>query len=149
MGMFGQAFKPGGVGRNIAGYLGDALLTASGHDAQFGPQMNARKQQELEFQQQLALAQAKAQYRAPTALQQNYEYLQQQNPQLAEQYLRAQANPMTLSTDPATGLARFTPKGGVPGMNVGDEAPTTKQLPNGQTAYWVNGAWYDNPEGRE
>lgn len=27
-------------------------------------------------------------------------------------------------------------------------APITKQLSNGQTAYFVNGDWYDNPEGR-
>jgi hypothetical protein len=59
--------------------------------------------------------------------------------------LRAEANPMTLMTDPTTGQLGFYPKGGfqAPSQPAG---PQTKQIGN-TTYYLVNGEWYDNPEG--
>jgi hypothetical protein len=49
----------------------------------------------------------------PTALQQNADYLGTVDPALRQSYLRAQANPQTLMTDPTTGAVGFYPKGGV------------------------------------
>ncbi|WP_420140139.1 hypothetical protein [Sphingomonas sp.] len=71
MSMFGNAFKQGGVGRNIAGYVGDALLSASGNRPIYGPAVQQRQEQEAEFQRQLALAQFKAMNPEPTSIMQN------------------------------------------------------------------------------
>lgn len=38
--------------------------------------------------------------------------------------------------------------GSVPGGSPVAQKPRSKRLSNGTTAYFVNGAWYDNPEGR-
>jgi len=38
--------------------------------------------------------------------------------------------------------------GDVPGGSPVGQGPRSKRLANGTTAYFVNGAWYDNPEGR-
>lgn len=38
--------------------------------------------------------------------------------------------------------------GSVPSGSPVAQPPRTKRLSNGTTAYFVNGAWYDNPEGR-
>lgn len=144
MGMFGRGgFFSSPTGRNVLGSVGDGLLVASGNKPMYWPQQAQANHEAQVLQREMALAQYKAQHPDPTSLQRNYEYLQGAHPDLAEQYLRAEANPMTLMTDPATGAVTFQPKGGP-----ATQAPVSKTLPSGQTAYWVNGAWYDNPEGR-
>jgi hypothetical protein len=128
----------------IAGIIGDGLSGLAGQPGMYARSLGEGRQQQAELQRQMALAQYKQQNPDPTSMQRNYEYLKGMRPDLAEQYLRAEANPQTLMTDPATGAVTFQPKGGP-----APQAPITKKLPNGQDAYWVNGAWYDNPEGKE
>src|SRR5689334_1194632 len=53
-------FGQGGTGRTIAGIIGDALLTASGHQAQFAPLMAQQRQQDREeriYEQRLHMQQ--------------------------------------------------------------------------------------------
>jgi len=71
MGMFGNAFKPGGAGRDIAGYIGDALANIGGVKPVYGPSKMQERQQELEYQRQIALAQYKQQNPDPTGTMQN------------------------------------------------------------------------------
>jgi len=52
MGMFGNAFKPGGAGRNVAGYIGDALAQIGGMKGVYGPAVAAQR----EFQERAELA---------------------------------------------------------------------------------------------
>jgi len=59
-------FGAGGAGRSIAGYIGDALLSASGHDPVYAPMIAQARQQSLEGQRQLTLAQYKAQNPEPS-----------------------------------------------------------------------------------
>jgi hypothetical protein len=146
MGMFGNAFKPGGAGRDVAGYVGDALLRLSGGDPVYAPMKAQGLQQQQMLQREMQLAAYKAQLpQDPTMMQRNYEYLKQTRPDLAESYLRAEANPQTLMTDPMTGNLRFAPKGGEP---MPSQPSAASKVINGKTYYNVNGDWYDNPEGR-
>jgi hypothetical protein len=119
----------------------------AGQPGPYAQSMMQARQQQLEFQRQAALKQFEAMNPQPTTMQRNYEYLKQTNPQLAETYLRAEANPMTLMTDPMTGNLRFAPKGGDPSIAPvpGVQQPITKTI-GGKTYYSPNGAdWYDNP----
>jgi len=114
---------PGG----LAGKLGQAgaILMASGgnpagapllqqyaQERQFGrqTQIDAYKNA-LEYQRQLALLQAKPQETG--SIEKNYNFIKGIDPNLASSYVRAEANPTQLVTDPATGMARFVPKGGM------------------------------------
>jgi len=159
MGMFGNTFAPGGTGRSIAGYVGDALLSMSGRSPIYTPLMVEQRQQQnmlarqasqqnLEYQRQLALRQNEVQNPLPTELQRNYQYLKGVNPTLAESYLKNQSDPVTLGVDPATGQPTFVHKSGAPIVPANNSNVISKKMPNGDTAYWVNGAWYDNPEGK-
>jgi hypothetical protein len=123
-------FGEGGVGRGIAGSIGDFLLQNAGAKPIYAPAMQDKRQwqQQLDahkMQRQDALDQWTQQQiwerdhpkpQGPTALQQNYEFLKAQNPELGENYLRNQANPMQgiEVTDPATGARslKFVPRGG-------------------------------------
>jgi hypothetical protein len=148
MGMFGRGFLESPTARNVLGSIGDGLLLASGNKPMYWPMQMQGRQQALEFQRQAALKQFEAMNPQPTPMQKNYEYLQRMNPALAETYLRAEANPMTLMTDPMTGNLRFMPKGGDPSIAPmpGGAQPMSKVI-NGKTYYSPNGAdWYDNPE---
>jgi hypothetical protein len=71
-GMFGGAFAPGGVGRNIAGAIGDMLMQRAGGQPMFSPMMRQQRQaqlqmqhikaqQDAEYERQIALAQVQAQ----------------------------------------------------------------------------------------
>jgi hypothetical protein len=71
MSMFGNAFKPGGAGRDIAGYIGDALANIGGARPVYGPAKMQERQQELELQRAMQLAQYKQQNPDPTATMQN------------------------------------------------------------------------------
>lgn len=140
------------VGRLNSG-VNSALATLGNPAAMQREQMQnaalqALRQQQFEGQRQMAVKQFEAANPQPTTLQRNYEYLKLHNPALAETYLRAEANPMTLTTDPLTGNLRFTPKGGDPSiapMPGQAQGPITKTI-GAKTYYSPNGTdWYDNP----
>jgi hypothetical protein len=169
MGLFGQGFRTaaqqvagGGDGDVAATHpnFGQRLLNGVNAMVQnYGEmqgwpgameRLQAQKigqQNSAEYQRQAMLEQYKASNPGPTEMQRNYQYLMQTNPALAQTYLRAQANPMTLMTDPATGAVTFQPKGGPDPQQPGSQQPMSKVV-NGQPYYFVNGGWYDNPEGR-
>jgi hypothetical protein len=71
MGMFGNAFKPGGTGRQIAGIIGDGLLGATGQRPVYGPAVAEARQQRDMLDRQMMLAQYKAQNPDPTGTMQN------------------------------------------------------------------------------
>lgn len=143
----GGFFAPGGAGRGIAGYIGDALLGASGRQPIYAPAMQQQHEAAARLQQAMMLARFKAQNPEPTTIQRNTDYFRSiGRPELSESYLRAQANPMALMTDPATGAVGFYPKGGI-APAAAPTGPVSKVL-NGKTYWNINGEWYDNPEGR-
>lgn len=137
-----RVFGDGSVG-GIVGGIGKILS--------YGPfigmaqeGMNRRRQlDDSNMQYKAAMAQHALQP-DPGSVEKNYNFIKSINPAYADTFLRGTSNPMTMTIDPATGLPRWAPRAGPD-----PQAPVTKQLPNGQTAYWVNGAWYDNPEGKE
>lgn len=130
-------FGAGGTGRNIAGIIGDALLSASGRGPIYAPlraqaaqsQRDARRQG-YEFQRQLALAQFKNANPEPSATEKTYQFLMQRDPSgaLARQYVQGVANPLTAiqTEDPTTGAKglTFVPRGGPIGA-----APAAKPAP--------------------
>lgn len=72
MGMFGaKAFAPGGTGRAVAGYIGDALLNLGGQKPVYAPQMQEQAQQRAMLERQMMLARYKAQNPDPTGTMQN------------------------------------------------------------------------------
>jgi hypothetical protein len=71
MGMFGNAFKPGGAGRDIAGYIGDALLTLGGGRPMYAPAKAEIRGQQNMLDRQLAFAQWKQAHPDPTGTMQN------------------------------------------------------------------------------
>jgi hypothetical protein len=71
MGMFGNAFKPGGAGRDVAGYVGDALLRLSGGDPVYAPMKAQGLQQQQMLQREMMLARYKQQNPDPTGTMQN------------------------------------------------------------------------------
>jgi hypothetical protein len=58
-------FGQGGTGRNIAGYIGDALLTASGGRPVFGPAQMQQHQMQQQIASEERRAKLAAMYRAP------------------------------------------------------------------------------------
>lgn len=112
------------TGRVIAGRIGDALSQLGGFEPIFAPQLQQLQQQSLrqqELQRQQAqpirqeiggnlveynpmtgqsrtLVRGEPRPPQPTALQQNYEYLQRTNPSLAPTYLRNQVDPVQFVT---------------------------------------------------
>lgn len=137
-----SAFASGGTGRAIAGSIGDALLGLAGQKPIYAPIMQDRRQQEADYQRQLALAQYKTTHPEPTAIQRNHDYFVSiGRPDLASSYLNAEANPQTLMTDPTTGAVGFYPKGGTPavGSNM-----TPSQLTDDEAGY---AAWNAAPSG--
>jgi hypothetical protein len=126
-------------GSTILGGLADGVAKWGGAEPQFAKGVAENNKLQQEYAKAIAVEKLKQANPDPTMLQRNYEYLKSVRPDLAETYLRAQSNPVTLSTDPATGNARFIPKGGVP----------QSKVVGGTTYYSPNGAdWYDNPEYR-
>lgn len=90
----------GGTGRAIAGTIGDYLMQRQGMDPVYAPTMMMQQQQEAAARQaQLQRAQemadfeakegikAKYETRKPTSLQQNYEWLLENQPEAAASYL--------------------------------------------------------------
>lgn len=144
--------EDGGLGDKL-GQFGALLLSAGGNPAGFALMQDRQRQrqeglmqQRLEAQMNRPVVQAtgnggfavinpatgevisqQAGQRAPTSLQQNYEYLRSMNPQLGEEYLRNQANPVqgVEVTDPATGARsiQFIPRGGPAGGMAAPSGP--------------------------
>jgi len=77
------------------------------------------------------------------SVQKNYEFIKSIDPKRADSYLSAEANPQSLQLNPETGQLGFFPKGGIQAPS----APASKVV-GGRTYYYVNGDWYDNPEGK-
>jgi hypothetical protein len=69
--MFGNTFRPGGAGRDIAGYVGDALLNMSGGKPIYAPMKAQAAEQQAQLQRQMELARYKAQNPDPTGTMQN------------------------------------------------------------------------------
>ena len=146
-------FAPGGAGRAIAGNIGDALLTMSGHSPIYAPlmakQQSEQSQQMAELQRQMALAQFKNANPEPTAIQRNHDYFTSLGrPDLADSYLNAEANPQTLMTDPVTGTVGFYPKGGA-GPSSSPDIPSVTDDAAGHAAYAAlpKGAKFRTPDG--
>jgi hypothetical protein len=135
----GPAAKPsffgeGGVGRSIAGYIGDALSQAGGMAPVYAPQMKARNQ--LQQRQQLAEADRKAQMEQWVAQRQyeaanpkpvnndttnDYEYIKSiLGEDAAKQFLRGKADPIVsiplpggdVYIGPRSGMGSATTGGG-------------------------------------
>ena len=95
-----------------------------------------------EFEQSKQLVDYSAERRSPTAMQQNYEFLKATNPQLAEQYLGAQANPYQwITADNGDGTKSIIPipRGGTGGGNIpqpptGGGQPVTPKPSGGSVA---------------
>jgi hypothetical protein len=149
--------------RRIAGILGDAMLGYAGQPGQYGPMMAQRRM--LEEQRGFAVQQGKTerdgrmqdwyaqqdyaranpQAPEPTTLQRNYEYLGGINPEIAQDYLAAQArDPMDeyvsvpipgrgTYVGPRSGMAQAMGGSGVPSGPVGNltylDEPTMQNTP--------------------
>lgn len=69
------------------------------------------------------------------------------SPEFASYVRRARMKPsFMMMGNPEMGQQIVDPEA-MAGFGGGGQ-PIAKQLPDGRTAYWVNGEWYDNPEGR-
>lgn len=94
---------------------------------------------------------------APTGMERNYEFLRQKNPQLAEQYLQGQANPMQwvrTETDEGTSLTavpRAGPMagGGQPDLPVVSSPEEAKRLPPGTAFRTPDGRTLRVPGGQQ
>jgi hypothetical protein len=137
-------FDQGGAGRPIAGYIGDALLNMSGNKPVYAPMMQQQRQQQAELARMMQMAQWKQANPDPTSMQRNYEYLKGIRPDLGESYLRAEANPQTLMTDPTTGAVGFFPKGGAEPAADGALPTVSDAASYGALA---PGAHFKDPEG--
>jgi hypothetical protein len=71
MSMFGNSFKPGGAGRDIAGYIGDALMSIGGGRPIYAPAKAEMRNQQSLLDRQMALAQYKQANPDPTGTMQN------------------------------------------------------------------------------
>jgi len=152
------AFSKDGNGWKILGVIGDALQTAGGGRATYAPMLQEQQLEEKRGQSLLQQIMAKAEQAKAQAQQERADYLwKQQNqgptgmardlqtwqgmtPEQRQQYAQMK--------DVQTPIAVSGPQGTFRVPRGYGQAATTKQLPNGQTAYFVNGDWYDNPEGQ-
>jgi hypothetical protein len=123
-------FGKGGVGRGIAGTIGDFLMQQSGMAPVYGPAM--QRQQEMEQRMQLYQQQRQDEYNdwvkrqqyeaenrqpAPNDTERDYEFIKSQlGEDSARSFLESKANPQQYMQvkDPATGELRIipVPKGG-------------------------------------
>lgn len=77
----------------------------------------------------------------------DYQFIGQMlGPDAAKQYLQGKADPIVNIPQPGGGVY-MGPRSGMT-ASASQAQPVTKTLSNGQTAYFVNGDWYDNPEGK-
>ncbi len=141
-------FQSGGMGGNLlmgaAGGALDGVAHWGGLDGGYSTGLKANQKAQLEWQQRIALERFKRDNPEPTALQRNAEYLGSRNPEYRATYERAQANPMTLMTDPSTGALGFYPKGGV-----APAAPVNVPAVADEASYAAipSGAQYRDPQG--
>lgn len=121
-------FGQGGVGRGIAGSIGDFLLQQAHAQPIFAPAMQDQRREQYE-QQQLAAQKdaawkqwvAQQQYKTdhpdaptPTAMQNNYDWLKANHPELADQYLQAQTTAPPIVQHNADGTTTLYQAGMVP-----------------------------------
>lgn len=113
-------FQHGGLGERLAAGLGQFALRYSA--SQGDPYAMAvfqnrfrQQQQAAEDQQRQALAIFKQANPEPTSLQRNYQYYQSiGRPELAEAYLKNEADPVMITTDPNTGNLTWAHRSGAP-----------------------------------
>lgn len=169
-------FGQGGTGRGILGVIGDALAASNGFAPVFtqGKIREGERSRELEEEQRkrqqaledaIALTQAKAQFREPTALEQNYGFLNKIRPGLGDSYATNFSNPMQTidAAQPDGSVVRQFIRPPLPSQQQAPQAPNVPlgsplagapnskviQGPKGPMQVWqINGEWYDNPEGR-
>jgi len=147
------AWQEGGKGWDTVGKVGDALALMGGRQPIYYQQQQEQAQQALanQFKQQQLMIEAwKARQGNRTPFQNNYEYLQGLGrPKDAEAFLANTVDPVTLTTDPTTGMLTSLHKSGAPVARPAAAIPEgTRMTINGKDAWYVNGDWYDNPEGR-
>lgn len=149
-------FGAGGTGRNIAGIIGDALLSASGRGPIYAPlraqaaqsQRDARRQN-MEYQRQLALAQYKDAHPEAGTVEKNYQFFNRIDPtgNLGKTYAtQASEGPPIMQT--VNGQLVAIPRSGLSNSATTAPAAPASKTVNGRTYYFVNGDWYDNPEGK-
>lgn len=144
-------FGEGGIGRGIIGVLGDTLSQSAGGQGTFIPNLYRQKQMDLrqrnaeqaraadmqDWQTKQDYTRANPKPQSPTALQKDYEWLKQNQPGLAEQYLqnKVTAPPVVISNPDGTKTimpAGMIPRGNRPTKPVGKLRPvqaTTQNTP--------------------
>jgi hypothetical protein len=155
------AFAQGGRGWEIMGIIGDALQTAGGGQATYGPAMMDIREQEEKGRQALALLmeqqKVKAQERQASLqdwrLKEDYQRENQGPTNAARMAIEAGYQPGTPQFKAAVQqyMQRPIMIGGEAygyGSPQQDSGPQAVTLPNGTVAYNIGGEWYDNPEGR-
>ncbi len=165
-----RAQDPGqwSTGKRLLGGLLDGILSTTGGQPINLPMMLAQRQRtqsledeqrkrEQELEDAIALARAKAQFREPTAMQQNFSWFQSLNPEQQKNFARYQDMtrpliPLDMQTEAGGPVMRsYMPQseaaGGVPSGSPLAGAPNSRVV-NGKQYWLVNGEWYDNPEGR-
>lgn len=155
---FDQRIQPkpwahGGKAWDTVGAISDALSAMGGRGTPYHNSQLALGEQALanQFKQQQLMIEAwKARQGNRTPFQNNYEYLQGLGrPKDAEAFLANTVDPVTLTTDPTTGMLTSLHKSGAPVARSAAGIPEgTRMTINGKDAWYVNGDWYDNPEGR-
>lgn len=162
-----------GMGKRLLGGLLDGIMTTTGGQPMNIPMMLAQKQRgmslqdeqrkrEQDLQDAIELARAKAEFREPTALQQNFSWfkgLPAEEQQTFQRYqdMTRPLIPLDMQTEAGGPVMRsYVPQSQAPGAGIPNGSPTQGapnskviQGPKGPMQVWlVNGEWYDNPEGR-
>lgn len=124
-------FKEGGMGRVIAGLIGDALLQQGGMRPVYSPMMRERQQMaaaEAQWSRRREAEREDKQWEwqnkpreepRGTALQQNYDWLKVTNPTLADNYLKSQTTAPPMVINNPDGTKTIYPAGAIP------QAPAT------------------------
>lgn len=136
-GILGTGATLGDVGRGALAGVADGIAQWAGQKPVAVPAMIEGQQAQAAAQQAQRLAILKSQLREPTALQRNFEYLgidpmSERGQQVG---VDSMVRPITIG-DAVGGQQIISPS-----------APQSQTI-NGQTYYFVNGQWFDNPEGK-
>lgn len=129
----------GGVGRNIIGMIGDALLQRGGAQPVYAPLMEKRRemsaelqrlalQQQAEYQRQIAMKQFELSNPTPTAMQQNYQWLGTIDPQAQKNFLTTQTQAPPLVEHNADGTVTVYPRGSIPQASSGPPSAAISYL---------------------
>ena len=123
-------FKPGGMGRHLAGAIGDALLQQGGMAPAYAPAMQQKRQAEQaeaqwhkqrqasnedwRAREEWKLANTPREPRAGTSMMQNYEFLKTINPAMAEEFIRNQTTAPPVVMNNPDGTRTIYPAGAIP-----------------------------------